>query len=133
MLKKTIKYVDYNNVEREEDFYFNLTETELVKMDLGTTGGLQDMIQKIISTRDIPSIAKVFEDIIAKSYGEKSADGRRFIKDENLTKEFVQTEAYNKLYMELATDDEAAIKFIEGIIPADLADKLEEQKLLNNN
>lgn len=124
MLTKTIKYTDYNGVEREETFLFNLTKAELMEMELGTTGGLTEMIQKIIETQDSPSIIKIFKDIILKSYGEKSLDGKRFIKINDsgvpLSNAFSQTEAYSQLFMELATDSKAAAAFINGIVPSDM-------------
>ena len=124
MLKKTIEYTDFNDVTRKEDFYFHFSKAELMEMELSTTGGLQAMIQKIMSTQDVPAIVKVFKDLILKAYGEKSADGKVFIKvDENghkLCNKFAQTEAYSKLFMELATDSDAAAAFVNGIVPADI-------------
>lgn len=129
MLQKSIKYVDYNGVEREETFLFNLTKAELMEMELGTTGGLTEMIQKIIQTKDQPSIIKIFKELILKAYGEKSADGKRFIKtDEHgnpLSRAFSETEAYSNLFMELSTDDKAAAAFVNGIIPEGLSKELE--------
>lgn len=124
MLKKNIKYTDYNGVERDEDFYFNLSKAEITEMELGTTGGLSEMIQKIIDTKDIPQIVKLVKDIILKAYGVKSADGKQFIKINDagvpLSRAFSQTEAFSVLYMELATDADAAAKFVNGIMPADM-------------
>lgn len=117
MITKTIKYVDYNGDEREEKFMFNLTQAELMEMEMGTEGGLAEMIQKIIEAKDAPSIVKIFKDLILKAYGEKSADGKRFIKSKELSEAFSQTEAYSQLFMELATDAEAASKFVNGIVP----------------
>lgn len=132
MLKKTIKYTDYNGVEREEDFLFNLTKAELMEMEMGTTGGLAESIQKIIDAQDAPAIIKVFKDIILKAYGEKSIDGKKFIKVDNnnvpLSIGFSQTEAYSQLFMELATDADEAAKFIKGIIPSDIDISEEELK-----
>lgn len=124
MITKTIKYTDYNGVEREEKFLFNLSKAELMEMEMGTTGGLAEMITKIVETQDAPSIIKIFKDLILKAYGEKSADGKRFIKVDKdgtpLSIGFSQTEAYSQLFMELATDADAAAKFIQGIIPSDI-------------
>lgn len=117
MLKKTIKYVDYDGTEREETFYFNLSEAEIMEMQMGTTGGLAEMIERIVEAQDAPSIMKTFKDIILKSYGVKSPDGRRIIKSDALREEFSQTEAYSKLFIELATDADAAAKFINAIVP----------------
>lgn len=127
MLKRTIKYTDFNGVEREEDFYFNLTEAEIVKMEMGTTGGLAEKIEKIVQAKDAPAIMEVFEDLISRSYGVKSADGRRIMKGEEIFNEFKQTEAYSILFMELATDAEKASAFVNAILP------LKAQKALANN
>lgn len=127
MLKKTINYRDFNDVERTEDFYFNLSKAELMEMELATTGGLAEMIQKIVAAQDVPAIAKIFKDLLLKAYGVKSADGKRFMKKNEygqpLSAEFEQTEAYSIIFMELATDADAAAKFVNGIMPADLAEQ----------
>ena len=121
MLKKTITYVDYNDVERTEDYYFNLSKAELMEMELGIAGGLSETIDKIIKTKDMPSLVKIFKELVLKAYGVKSPDGKRFIKSDELREEFSQTEAYSQLFTELATNAEAAAAFVNGIIPADLA------------
>ena len=128
MLKKTVKYVDYDGNEREEDIYFNLTKAEVMEMELGTTGGMQKMLEKIVAAQDSKQIIAVFKDIILRSYGEKSADGRRFIKNEEITNAFAQTEAYSDLFMELATNAEAASEFINAIVPQDMSIKAGDQK-----
>ena len=117
MLKKTVTYTDYNGSERTEDFYFNLTKAEIMEMELTTVGGLSAMIEKIVAAKDGPTIIKTFKDLVLKAYGEKSADGRRFIKSPEIAEAFSQTEAYSQIFMELATDDEAAAKFVNGVIP----------------
>lgn len=122
MLKKTITYTDYNGVERTEDHYFNLSKAEIMEMELSTTGGLAEMIKRIVAAQDQPAIIKIFKDLILKAYGEKSADGKRFEKKNGeLALAFAETEAYSILFMELATDADAAAKFVNGIIPADTA------------
>lgn len=118
MLKKTITYVDYNGAERTEDFYFNLSKAEVMEMEMSTSGGLAEMIKKIVAAQDAPAIIKIFKDLILKAYGEKSPDGKRFIKSEEIATSFSQTEAYSKLFMELATNADEAAKFVNGIIPA---------------
>lgn len=124
MITKTIKYTDYNGVERKENFLFNLSKAELMEMEMGTTGGLAETIQKIVETQDTPSIIKIFKELILKAYGEKSADGKRFVKVNDagipLSIGFSQTEAYSQLFMELATDADAAAKFVAGIVPSDI-------------
>ena len=120
MLKKTITYTDYNGVSRTEDFYFNLTQAEITEMELSTSGGLAEMIQKIVAAKDAPAIIKVFKDLILKAYGEKSLDGKRFVKSDEICTAFSQTEAYSQLFMELAFDDKKAAEFVNGIIPANM-------------
>lgn len=117
MLKKTFTYTDFNGVERTEDHYFNLSKAELMEMELSTTGGLAEMINKIVAAQDAPAIVKIFKELVLKAYGQKSADGRRFIKSKELSDEFSQTEAYSQLFMELATDADAAAAFVNGIVP----------------
>ena len=132
MLKKTITYTDYNGVERKEDFYFNFTKAELTDMNLSVQGGLQAMIQKIIDTQNVPEIAKIFKEMIFKAYGEKSDDGRRFIKSKDISEAFSQTEAYSELYMELATDSKAAAEFVNGVMPQNLVKAAEaESKVID--
>lgn len=124
MIKKTITYTDYDGNERTEDFYFNLSKAELMEMDFSATGGMEKMIKRIVEAQDTKRIIEVFKDIILKSYGEKSADGRKFLKvidGRKLSEEFAQTEAYSELFMELATNDKAASEFINGVIPQSLA------------
>lgn len=123
MLKKTITYKDFNNNERTEDFYFNLTKAEIMEMELGVSGGMAEMIQRIVASQDSPEIVKIFKELVLKAYGVKSPDGKRFMKRENgrlLADDFAETEAYSQLFMELATNADAAAKFVNGIMPADL-------------
>lgn len=130
MLKKTITYTDYEGVERTEDFYFNLTKAELTEMELSTAGGLKKMLEKIIMEQDATKIVPIFKSIIEKAYGEKSADGKRFIKTldgRKLFEEFEETEAYSNLFMELIGDGDAASAFIKGMLPLDLQKELSKQ------
>lgn len=118
MIKKTITYADYNGVERTEDFYFNLTKAEIMEMEMSTSGGLAEMITRIVAAQDAPAIIKIFKDLILKAYGVKSPDGKRFMKSKEISEEFEQTEAYSQLFMELVTNTDAASAFVNGIIPA---------------
>lgn len=124
MIAKTIKYKDYNGTEREDKFFFNLTQAEITEMELSVDGGLADMIKSVVEAKNQPEIIKIFKKLILKAYGEKTADGKRFRKiDDNgapLSIAFSETEAYSKLFMELATDDAKAAEFVNGIMPADI-------------
>lgn len=121
MLKKTVTYTDYNGMERTEDCYFNLNKAEIMEMELGTVGSLSEMLKNIINAKDIPAIIKWAKNIVLKAYGEKSPDGKRFIKSEEISTAFSQTEAYVQIFMEISTDAEAASKFIKGIMPPEYA------------
>lgn len=119
MLKKTITYTDYNGTSRTEDFYFNLSKAEVVEMEMSTDGRLSNWIEKVIASNNEPEIIRIFKDLVLKSYGEKSPDGKRFIKSEELRTAFSQTEAYTEIFMSLATDADAAADFVNGILPAE--------------
>lgn len=131
MIKKTIKYNDYNGVEREDAFFFNLTKAEITEMSLSVDGGLYEKIKAIIEAKNTPEIIKLFKELILKAYGEKSEDGKRFrktdVNGQPLSTAFSETEAYSTLFMELATDDAKAAEFVNGIMPADI-DKEELKK-----
>ncbi len=120
MLKKTITYTDYDGLERTEEFRFNLTKAELIDMELTTVGTFSKLMQKIIDEKDMVRLAKYFKELILKSYGVKSDDGKRFIKSPELSEAFSQTEAYSELYMELLGNSEYAAKFIQQVMPKDL-------------
>ena len=117
MLKKTMTYIDYDGNERTEDFYFNLTKAECTEMELSANGGLDKMIHNIIDEQDGKRIVEIMKEIVLKAYGKKSLDGKRFIKSQELRDEFSQTEAYSDLFIELATNAEAASAFMNGIVP----------------
>lgn len=120
MLKKTITYEDFDGNKRTEDFYFNLSKAEVLEMEMGISGGMSQMLNKIIAAQDGGRVIKTFKDIILKAYGEKSPDGKRFIKSEEISTAFSQTEAYSQLFMELATNADAAATFVNSIIPVDI-------------
>jgi hypothetical protein len=120
MLKKTVSYVDYNGVERTEDFYFNLSKAEVTEMELSVEGGFSKMLEDIVKSKDNMQIVKLFKEIVLKAYGEKSADGKRFVKSKEIAEAFSQTEAYSEIFMELALNEDAAAAFVNGIMPANL-------------
>lgn len=117
MLKKKIKFEDYDGEEVEETFYFNLSEPELLEMEVEHRGGMAKIIQFIVDTNDHKKLLETFKMLIMMSYGVRSEDGRRFIKNDQVRDEFEQTAAYSALYMELCTNDEAAVVFLNGILP----------------
>ena len=128
MFKKTIEYTDFNGEARKEDFYFNLTKAELLEMQLSASGGLQGYLMRIIETKDMPKLVEIFKEIIMKSYGEKSIDGRQFVKNDEVREKFVCSPAYSELFMELATNDESAAEFINNLLPDDYKPSEAEMK-----
>ena len=130
MLKKTMTYTDYDGVERTQDFYFNLSKAEILEMQLSSDGGYDKLLERIVKAKDTKSLIAIFKDLILRSYGIKSDDGKRFMKSPEISAEFEQTPAYSDLFMQLATDTDAAPAFVTGIIPGDLQSEVEK---LNKN
>lgn len=128
MLKQPITYTDYDDVERTETFYFNLSEAELTEMQLEQGGGFDAMLQRIVDSKDIPSLTKVFKQIIIRAYGEKSADGKYFRKSADISEKFLSTEAYSKLYMELISDPDKMADFITGLLPKSVQSEVSKQR-----
>lgn len=120
MLKRKIKYTDYNDVEREEVFYFNLSRAELTEMELSLDGGMLLYIEKIVSEMDGPKMVKLWKDLLLKAYGEKSLDGKYFEKSDELSRRFSQTGAYSILFMELATNADKAAEFVNSLLPKEM-------------
>ena len=132
MFKHTIKYTDYNGQERSEQFYFNLSKAELMEMELSTQAGVEEMIRVLIATNDNAKIVKVFKDLILKSYGIKSEDGRRFIKSDELRNQFEQSEAYSECFMQMvANEDNLQNKFINGVISGTNVPNMDEKEAIN--
>ena len=131
MLKKTIKFTDYDGNPREEDFYFNLTKAELSIMEMSHVGGFRKKMERIIKAQDGPALIEAFQDIIQTAYGVKSDDGRRFIKSPELFEEFKQTEAYSELIMELLGSEKGAAEFIAQVMPQDVVAEAAAEKAVN--
>ena len=117
MLKKTMTYTDFDGNQRTEDFYFNLTKAEVTEMELSEEGGLVKKLERIVAAQDSKQIIEEFKDLILKAYGEKSPDGKRFIKTPELRDAFAHTQAYSDLFMELAMNAEASSAFVNGVVP----------------
>ena len=128
MLKETRKYVDFDGNERTEDFYFNFTKAELVEMNLFTDGGMANMIERIVNANDPGEIMRVFKELILKSYGEKSADGRTFMKSDEISARFAATPVYSDMFMEFSQDADKAVAFIKGLVPQDLLAEIEKRE-----
>ena len=133
MLKLTRTYEDFDGNERTEDFYFGLMPSELLELQNSMNGGLSQLLEKLINEKDIKQIIEYFKKIVLASYGVKSLDGRNFYKDEQIRKEFISTTAYSDIFMDLATDSDAAAKFVKGILPSEEAMKKYKEKLEANN
>jgi hypothetical protein len=123
VLKKTITYKDFNGQEVSEDFFFHLSKAELVELELSHEDGLSAALQRIVDAEDGKGIVQEFKNIILSAYGVRSADGKRFTKNSQIREEFESTEAYSELFIELVLNTDAAIEFINGIIPAGMAEE----------
>lgn len=123
MIKKTIQYVDFNGEEQVEDFYFNLSKAEIAEMELSKTGGLSTYIKRITAAKNSKELVEIFKDLLIRSVGRRSDDGKRFIKNDEIREEFTSSEAYSTIFMELAFQEEAAIEFMHGVVPAGLLPK----------
>lgn len=121
MLKREITYEDFNGDTVTDIFYFNLSKPELIEMEVEEEGGFGSLLERIIESRNARELIKQFKNIVLMAYGVKSEDGKRFIKSDKLREEFAQTAAYQTLFMELASNDDAAAIFLKGVLPKDLA------------
>lgn len=134
MIKKTVTYKDFDGNERTEDFYFHLTEQELTEWELSVDGGLSGVLTRIINSKDNRKLVEIFKDLLIRSYGVKTPDGRGFVKNEDVLNDFKYTQAFSDIYMELATNDKAASEFVNGIIPVSLAaEARKEMKVLSDD
>lgn len=127
MLKKTITYRDYNDVERSEDYYFNISRAELVLMENSRAGGMKAYYERIVQAKDDVAIMECFKELIHMSIGVKSDDGKRFVKSEEIAAAFEQSEAYSELLMELFSDPEIALDFMAKIMPPKLAEGVSDE------
>ena len=126
MLKKTITYTDYDGMERTEDFWFNLSKTELTKLDAELPGGVLGVLRKIIDKKDRKALVDFIETLILRSYGEKTLDGKRFVNTPEMAEEFMQTPAYDELFMSILSDTDSQTSFINGVIPQSMAKEIEQ-------
>lgn len=117
MLKKTVTYTDFDGNVRTEDFFFNLTEQEIAEMELSTEGGLGNFINKAVAAKSQVELIELFKKLILAAYGVKSADGRRFVKNDAVREDFMSTQAFSDIYMDLVQDADKASEFFNGIVP----------------
>lgn len=136
MLKKTITFHDFDGNEITQDFWFHLSKAELLEMEISTTGGLKEAMERLIAKRDGETIIKTYKELILNSYGERSLDGLRFVKEDKdghkLYKDFEQTDAYSELFASLVTDDKAAAEFFNGVLPKEVSEKMNEKEAAEN-
>lgn len=123
------KYEDFNGNERERTFHFNINKAEAIKLEISTTGGITNKIQKLVEKQDVPEIGKILDEIVALSYGEPSDDGERFVKSRELTEAFMQTNAYAEIYVQIISSEEEFAKFLKGILPRDVQKQIDEAQI----
>lgn len=126
MLKKTITYTDWNGEERTEDFYFNLTRVEIYELEYDVEPGtsLTEVLDTLVKSKDYGRLIGTIKKVILTAYGEKSADGKRFMKGEDIRRSFEENPAFDELYMSLITDPKKIAEFIVGIMPSSVRDNL---------
>ena len=130
MLKRDITYEDFNGDMITEAFYFNLTRTEIIELEVGYDGGLEAALKRIVAAENKQQLVTEFKKLVLLSYGVKSEDGKRFIKNDRLREEFSQTPAFDILFMDLATNDDAAAVFVKGILPKEMAKEIEKAEVI---
>lgn len=131
MIKKTIPFEDFNGNKLTEDFYFNLSKADIAEMELSEKGGLTAYLQKIVAEEDGKKLVAIFKDLLTRSVGKRSEDGRRFIKNQDIIDDFVQTNAYSELFMELSTNAEQAAAFVNGVVPSSLQEAVKNNSVTN--
>lgn len=124
MLRKEVKYKDFDGNDRKDVLWFHLNEVEITEMDLETSGGLVKYMESIIDTNDVNQLITIFKDLLIRSYGERSMDGKHFYKDDKIRNEFVSSAAYPVLYMEMVSDADKAAEFINGIVPSNIREQM---------
>jgi hypothetical protein len=127
LIKKTIKYKDFNDEEVEETFYFHLSKADLIELEVSHKDGLGEALQKVIAAKDNETLYREFKKILLMSYGKRSDDGKRFIKTQELRDEFQSTNAFSEMIMLLATDTDFATDFINNLTPAGMVEELTRQ------
>lgn len=132
MLKKTIKYTNFSGVERERTLYFDLTKAELTMLGLGVDGGLDVVLTNLMEAENIPELIQNFEKILLLSYGEKSEDGERFIKGDDISRKFKESPVYDEIFMELITDEKKAADFINAVMPDDIDEYISKLEARRN-
>lgn len=124
-----IKFTDYNGTEQEREYYFNLNKAEILEMEMSENGGLDKLIERIVSTQDTKELISLFKGFVIKAYGEKSIDGLVFDKSQAVKDRFVQSEAYSELFMRLATDAEYAANFVNAVVPQEAIEEAKKAAL----
>jgi hypothetical protein len=127
MFIKKIDYTDYNGTERSEDFYFNFTKAEILNLEMTTPGGIKDRLETLVQKQDTPALVEFFSSMILSAYGEKSADGKRFIKSPALSEAFSQTEAYSNYYVSLTTNADEALAFVNALFPEKVLNEISSE------
>lgn len=130
MLKKSITYTDFDGNEVTDTFYFNLTKSEVVELEASQQGGIEAFVKRVSAAQDNKTLLAEFKRIVLLAYGEKSPDGKRFIKNDELREEFSQTAAFDELFIDLISVEGSAVNFFKGLLPKDLTEAAEQNKVL---
>lgn len=129
MYKKTLEYEDFNGDKVKEDLYFNLSKAELLEMNFRSKGGLKNYIESIINARDQNTLTDIFKSLLLKSYGIKSPDGKKFMKNDQIREDFECSIPYDIMFTTLASDAKEAAAFVNGIIPKELVEEMDKVEM----
>jgi hypothetical protein len=129
MLKREIKYEDFNENQTSEICYFNISKPEIIMLEAQYDGGFGNFLQRLLEAKNESQLVNQFKEIILMAYGEKTEDGKHFLKSEELKKQFSQSAAYNQLFMELASDPDALLEFIRGVFPKDVVVEIDQAQI----
>ena len=129
VLKKTIRYTDFDGTSREEDLYFNLSEAELLEMAIHHDRGVEGVaayFKELGESKDPKLIIPAVKNMLLLAYGERSEDGRHFRKSPEITDDFVSSAAYQEMFMQMMSDRDTIMGFFKGALPAKYLQALNE-------
>lgn len=137
MIQREITWTNFADEEVSKTYYFHITKAEAVEEFLGFAKGsnvndFETILKEIIASRDNKKIIGHFKTLLIASVGLRSADGRQFIKDEEITKEFKYSGAMDELLMWMFQNADGAAEFILGMFPKEFVQVGEEKGVIKD-
>lgn len=125
MFSREFEYTGYDGKPKKDTYWFNLTEAELYEIDLSSVRGFTAQMNQLLKEERTKEIVDAFKGIILGAVGVISADGRKFIKSEEIKEDFYRSKAYSILFVELVSSGEKVAEFLKGAIPDEIRMKME--------